>query len=571
MNILESNLDGLGNDPRFDVVVVGAGGAGMAAALFAADAGQSVLLLESSAVVGGTTAWSAGTAWLPLSHHAARVNPHDSAANVSNYLNHAIGEQANPALRSAFLASSADTVSELEAHSALKFRPYPKHPDYISDLPGATLCGRALEPLPFDGRMLGEHFRLLRAPIPEFTVLGGMMVDRTDINHLLAMKRSLVSFKHALHLLVRHALDRLHQPRGTRLVMGNALIGRLLFSLLERPNITLSLHTSLRSIHANQNGVSAIDIVQHGHQKKVSVTKRLILASGGFNRHPQRRQELMPTIDLQWCVGAPGHTGQAQDAAIEVGARLSDKKSTSAFWAPVSLRKRADGSQAVFPHFVMDRAKPGVIAVNQEAERFVNESTSYHLFGLAMQAQAAAGLPTHAYLLCDAKALRQYGLGMVRPGTKNLTSFLRDGYLISGPSLAQLASQLQLPAQKLEETVRSFNAICASGQDPQFQRGTTDYQRNLGDASQPGANPTLGPLLEAPFYALRLFPGDIGASQGLVTNENGQVLDLANLPITGLYAIGNDMQSIMGGVYPAPGITIGPALVFAYRATRQLN
>jgi succinate dehydrogenase/fumarate reductase flavoprotein subunit len=563
MKIVTNSLTNLGSDLAFDVVVVGAGGAGMAAALFAANVGSSVLLIESQPVVGGTTAWSAGTAWLPLSQHAASVNPSDNLDNVSTYLDHAVGDQADRSLRAAFLASAAKTVSELEANSQVKFRAYPRHPDYLSDLPGSTLCGRALEPLPFDGRLLGKHFSLLRAPIPEFTVLGGMMVDRTDIAHLLSMKRSYASLRHALKLLTRHAIDRFSHPRGTRLVMGNALVGRLLASLLDQPKVSLALNTTLTRLHIEQDRVRAIVVRHENADVNITVNKRLILASGGFNRHPEKRQELLPNIELQWCVGSPGHTGQALDAAIAAGAHLDKQPGTSAFWAPVSLRKREDGSNAVFPHFVMDRAKPGVLAVNQHGKRFVNESTSYHLFGLAMQAPS--------YLICDARALQQYGLGMVRPGTKRLEPFLADGYLVRGTTLQELAQKLQLPANALEETVSRFNAAAAEGLDTEFQRGTTAYQRNLGDPNSVSKNPTMGALDKAPYYALRLYPGDIGACRGLVTNENGQVLDLANSPIGGLYAIGNDMQSIMGPVYPAPGITIGPALVFAYRATRDLT
>ncbi|WP_204376956.1 FAD-dependent oxidoreductase [Aquitalea pelogenes] len=206
------NLPAQGSE--FDVVVIGAGGAGLAAALFAGLAGQKVLLVEHSEYVGGTTALSGGTTWIPSTLHSARVNPQDTLAEAARYLDNAIGERADPALRQAFLQAGPAAVAALEAATEVKFRPYPKHPDYISDLPGSTLNGRALEPLPFDGRLLGELFAVLRPPIPEFTVLGGMMVDRTDINHLLKLKSSLPSFRHSLKLLLRHASDRLSYPRA---------------------------------------------------------------------------------------------------------------------------------------------------------------------------------------------------------------------------------------------------------------------------------------------------------------------------------------------------------------------
>jgi succinate dehydrogenase/fumarate reductase flavoprotein subunit len=230
------------------------------------------------------------------------------------------------------------------------------------------------------------------------------------------------------------------------------------------------------------------------------------------------------------------------------------------------LRKRPDGSTAVFPHFVMDRAKPGMITVNQAGERFVNESTSYHLFALGMQA-AQKAVP--AYLVADAKALRQYGMGMVRPGGKGLAPFLADGYLTEAASLEELASKLGISAEGLAQAVADNNAFAQTGVDTQFQRGVTAYQQNIGDAAAGGLNPNLGAISEGPYYAVKLYPGDIGAAQGLQTNGHAQVLNAQGQAIGGLYAVGNDMNSIMGGVYPAPGITIGPGLVFAYLASRH--
>ncbi|MEY2844381.1 MAG: hypothetical protein RI920_2418 [Pseudomonadota bacterium] len=598
-----AQLSELPVDAAFDVVVIGAGGAGLAASLFAALRGQRVLLVERTAWVGGTTAWSAGTTWVPGTHHAAAVNPADTLADAARYLNRAVGERSPAALRQSFLDHGPQAIAFLESHSQVAFRPYARHPDYLSELEGSTVCGRALEPLPFDGRLLGRWFGLLRPPIPEFTVLGGMMVDRTDINHLLGMAESWASLRHATRLVLRYLSDRLRHARGTRLVMGNALVGRLLYSLSQQPGVTLLLNTSVEALHrglhpgnaAGQrdgNRVDALTLVGEGEgegegegagegqagQRRVVVAAAagVVLASGGFNRHPQRRAEMLPGTPLQWCPGAPGHTGSVQALALGLGARYGQGGLTPAFWAPVSLRTRADGSTAVFPHFVMDRAKPGMLTVNAAGQRFVNESTSYHLFGLAMRCQgepgggSSAAVPP-AYLICDADALRRYGLGMARPGGRGLAPLLADGYLTQAPTLDALARQLHLPPAALSATVERFNAHAQTGIDPDFGRGETAYQRNLGDPAWPGANPTLGGLHQAPFYAVRLFSGDIGAATGLATNAHGGVLDGEEQPIPGLYAVGNDMHSIMGGVYTAPGITLGPGLVFAWLATRHMH
>jgi hypothetical protein len=567
MQVLKNGLDGLKDGTEFDLVVIGAGGAGLSAALFAAIDGAKVLVVERTEYVGGTTAWSAGTTWVPGTHHGSAVNPSDTLAEVTTYLNHAVGSQAPAALRDAFLKSGPEAVAKIEAQTPVRFRPYPKHPDYISDLPGSTLNGRALEPVPFDGRLLGELFPLLRPPIPEFTVLGGMMVDRTDINHLLAMTKSWPSFKHSVSILWRHLRDRLSHARGTRLVMGNALVGHLLHALSKQGRATLALQTSVDELERDSKGrVVAVRLSSGTGRARVLAKCGVVLASGGFNRDPVLRAQKLPGIPAEWCPAAPGHTGEAQALARGLGAVEGQGAISPAFWAPVSLRKRADGSTAVFPHFVMDRAKPGMITVNQAGERFVNESTSYHLFALGMQ---SAQQTVPAYLVADAKALRQYGMGMVRPGGKGLAPFLADGYLSEGATLDALSNKLGISAEGLARSVADNNAFAQTGVDTQFQRGVTAYQQNIGDAAAGGRNPNLGAISEGPYYAVKLYPGDIGAAQGLKTNEHAQVLNAQGQTIDGLYAVGNDMNSIMGGVYPAPGITIGPGLVFAFLAARH--
>lgn len=551
----------------YDLVVVGAGGAGMATALFAALDGRQVLLVERTAHVGGTTAWSAGTTWVPGTHHAAKVNPGDTLAEAARYLNNAIGERTPAALRQAFLDHGAAAVQRVEEHSDVKFRPYAKHPDYISDLGGSTLAGRALEPVPFDGRLLGDLFRLVRPPIPEFTVLGGMMVDRTDINHLLALTKSFASFRHSLRIIARHGLDRLSHPRGTRLVMGNALVARLLYSLSKQAGVTLALNTSVERFERDGAGVTGVVLQGQGASRSVAVRGGVVLASGGFNRHPGLRAELLPGADMAWCPAAPGHTAEAHAIAKDAGAVYGQGALSNAFWAPVSLRQRADGSTAVFPHFVMDRAKPGMLTVNRQGERFVNESTSYHLFGMAMQ--ATGSVP--AFLVCDASALQKYGIGMVRPGAspKDLAPFLADGYLTRGATLDELAQKLGIDAAGLKASVQEINRCAETGVDPRFHRGETAYQQNIGDATAGTKNPNLGPLRTAPYFAVQLHPGDIGAATGFATDGDARVLDAQGQPVPGLYAVGNDMHSIMGGVYTAPGITIGPGLVFGCLAARH--
>lgn len=554
----------------YDVIVLGSGGAGMAACLFARLNGLSALLVEHTEYLGGTTAFSAGTTWIPGSILAADVGapPNDIEA-ARLFLNKTVGNHANTAMRDAFLSWGPQAIARLHGETQVRFRARPLHPDYIQEAQGATMSGRALEPLPFNGRLLGKRLNLIRPPIPEFTILGGLMVDRDDIPHLLKLTKDPASFLYAAKLFSRYGIDRLIHKRSTRLLMGNALIGRLLASL-DAAGADVITRGNTKALLVENGRVCGIRLLHNNQLSDIIARRGVVMATGGFNRHPLRRAELLPQPLAAYSPGAPGHTGCIHDFALELGAHYGKGALEPVFWAPVSTRRRADGSMAVFPHFVLDRSKPGTIVVNLAGHRFVNESTSYHLFVRAMYEANKTAPSIPAFLIADATALHKYGLGMVRPGGRGLKPFLEDGYLVQAPTLAALADKLGVNQAGLEESVKRMNEFAQTGLDTEFGRGQTAYHRVNGDAAH-GPNPTIGALTTAPFYAVRLQPGDIGAATGMVTNTNAQVMKQDNTPIPGLYAIGNDMQSVMGGVYPGPGITLGPGLAFAYAAAAHLT
>jgi len=223
---------------------------------------------------------------------------------------------------------------------------------------------------------------------------------------------------------------------------------------------------------------------------------------------------------------------------------------------------------AVFPHLVLDRGKPGLIAVNPAGSRFVSEATSYHRFVKAMFAELEDDSAAACFLVCDDEFIASYGLGMVRPRRLNLRNAVADGYVVQADSIRGLAEKLRLPGDALEASVARHNGFAGTGIDSDFGKGSDAYQRNLGDPEH-HPNPCIGPLAKPPFYAVRIYPGDIGASCGLVTNAHAQVLREDGSSIAGLYACGNDMNSIMNGIYPGPGITLGPAMTFGYIAARH--
>ena len=386
-----------------------------------------------------------------------RVGASDSAENVERYLQQIVGNRADAALRARFLKAGPEAVEVLERHSEVKLRAYARHPDYRSELDGAALAGRALEPLPFDGRLLGDAFRLIRPPLPEFTLLGGMMVDRTDIGHLLASTKSVTSLLHSAKLLARYARDRLSHSRGTRLVMGNALVGRLLYSLIRHD---VDILTGAVAGEDRPRRRRSRDRRRAGIERRLAGDQHRGRADFGGWRFQSSRRAACVRWDRRGLVfRRPGSTGDAQDRAIEIGARISDRDLSAAFWAPASIRRRADGSNAVFPHFVLDRGKPGTLVVDSTGRRFVNEAISYHQFALEMLAKAKSAIP--AFLIADAVALRKYGLGMVRPGGWGTKAAVADGYLVAGDTIEQLAQRLNIDPGNLRATVDRMNDVCA--------------------------------------------------------------------------------------------------------------
>jgi succinate dehydrogenase/fumarate reductase flavoprotein subunit len=555
-------------DQSCDILVIGAGAAGLSAAAVAAAEGQRVLLVEGSPWVGGTTAISGGMVWVPANHLMAAAGRPDSLDAARVYLHATVPPDDDPAPLEAFITRGDEAIRYLEAHTALRLRPVMNYPDYYPDRPGATPGGRVLEPMPFDARTLGKAFTLLRAPLPEFLLFGGMMVHRGDIPHLRRAARSPASAWHVARLLARHAFERLHAKRGTTLHLGNALVGWLLKSALDA-GVELRTRCGVRRLLYEGGRVSGVELQSDGAARRVLARRAVILASGGLSHDAALRARYLPaTAGTLSATVPPGAACSGAALALEVGARLSRVGTRQAFWVPGSTFMRRDGTPAVYPHTVTDRGKPGLIAVDRQGQRFVNEALSYHEFGAAQLRDGAQRVP--AWLVCDRQFLWQYGLGAVRPFTRSVQAQVRSGYLKRAQTLAGLAQAIGMPAPAFEATVASFNDGARRGVDSQFGRGADIYQRHLGDPDhQP--NPCVAPIERAPFYAVAVQPADLGMAAGLVTDARARVLDAKDAPIPGLYACGNDMQSVMNGAYPGPGITLGPALVFACLAARDAS
>jgi succinate dehydrogenase/fumarate reductase flavoprotein subunit len=552
-------------DREVDLLIAGAGPAGMTAALVASLEGLDVLLCEKSDQVGGTGATSAGTLWIPGNSESKAAGYDDSAEAAERYLDALIGRSTNRELRTAFLQTGPVAIDYLSARTDVTFLACGKHPDYRSNMPGAAIAGRAIIPQPFDGRLLGEDFRRVRPPIAEYMVFGGMMVGKTDIPPLIGRFQSVANFVYCARLFARYLADRLKYPRGTRLMMGNALIARLFYSLKKR-KVPILFEAAIADLIGDRHGVSGARIVLGGSDIVVKVRRGVVLATGGYGHNKSLRAAFMPQPVPRHSMSHAGNSGDGISIGQRIGARIApEEHGNSGLWTPASITTRPDGSQGLYPHLVLDRAKPGLIAVNSAGRRFVNEAASYHDFVEAML-ESHKHIPSiPAYLICDAPFIKIYGLGLVYPGASNLSRLERAGYLFRGNTLDELAGKISVDAATLRETVARHNRFAETGVDIDFGKGETELNRFNG-ALDHKPNPCIGPLATAPFYALAVWPADIAVSTGLSTDRDARVLGTDGKPIPGLYACGNDMASVMVGSYPGPGTTLGPAVVFGYRA-----
>ena len=554
-----------------DALVVGSGAAGMSAAVTAGHRGLNVLIVEKEPRFGGTTARSGGWLWIPGTALARNWGIVESTDQARTYLRHEAGNSFDAARVDAFLTAGPEAVDFFTSQTAVKFDMPLTFPDYHAEAPGGAQGGRSMVTRPFDGRELGEHIRDLGSPLPELTVFGMMLGSGKEIIHFMRATRSPASALYVARRLSKHFMDVMRHGRGMNLTNGNALAGRLAKSAFDL-KIPLWLSSPVRELIVEDGAVHGAMVERDGRLVRVHARRGVVLACGGFPHDIDRRKKMFPhapTGNEHFSPGPAGNTGDGLRLAESAGGHVEDSLPNAAAWVPVSITERKDGSKGVMPHFI-DRAKPGVIAVTREGKRFANEGNSYHDFVQEMMKAAPPGEEIAAFLLCDHRALRKYGLGCVPPFPMPLGHHLRTGYLKRGATLAELAGRAGINPGELETTVAEFNRAAADGQDPAFGKGSRAYNRYQGDALH-GPNPCIAPIKDGPFYAIKMVIGDLGTYAGIKTDDRARALDAEGHPIAGLYAAGNDMASIMGGNYPGAGITLGPALTFGYIAGKHIS
>ena len=542
-----------------DCLVVGSGGGSMCAALAAAAAGRQVLIVEKTDVVGGSTAMSGGVLWLPDNPVSRRAGVSDSRADALRYFAEVVGDDhpsTSPERVDAFLEAIDPMIDFLE-QQGIPFRHCDGYADYYDDRPGGKANGRSIETELFDTTQLGPWQSRLRISetlpaIPMYTaeVAPATLGGRTA--------RSLWTIAKVAARMAAAAV-RGQSVRGS----GAALQGWMLLAAL-RADIPIWNSTPLTDLIVDDDGaVIGVSALRAGQPIRIRARDGVLLNSGGFSHNEaMRRKYGRQPSSTKWTVANPGDTGEALDAAIRHGAAVDLME--EAWWIPTSVLP--DGSPL---YAVYERSKPHAILVDGDGKRYVNEAASYMEVGQAMYDRNATTAAIPSWWVMDSRNRRRYIWGLT-PGGLTPRNWISSGYMVKADSIDELARGCGIDPLGLRDTVERFNSYAAQGQDPEFHKGERAYDRYYGDP-RVKPNPCVAPVDKPPFYAVALYPGDVGTCGGLVTDEQAQVMRDDGRPIPGLYATGNCTASVMGRTYPGAGASIGASFVFGWLAANHMS
>lgn len=542
-------------DRSVDLVVVGSGGGGFAAALAADHGGLDVLLLEKRGVVGGSTAMSGGIAWIPNNRWMAAAGVPDSYEDAWAYFDAVVGDEgpwSSAERRRAFLTAGPQMLEFLDS-LGVNFLYCEGYSDYYTELAGGRAEGRAVEPVPFDTRRLGEWRGKLQ---PGLAAGIGLAVKTNEMRFMTQYNRSLRCFVTAARVFARTCLARAR--RQSLVTNGAALIARMLQAALAR-RIPIWTEAPVEDLIVAGSRVVGVRTVKDGVPTLVEARKGVLLVAGGFahNAEMRRTHSGDQPNDGHWTMANPGDTGEILGTAMRLGA--STALLDEAWWLPMPADRELAAST-----LNMARQRPGAILVDAAGQRFVNESNSKMEVGKAMYARDKHSRAVPCWLIVDDGYRRRYAHTKSLPG-RFPKSWLARGVLLKGETLEELARRCDIDPGGLRDTVERFNPCARNGLDPDFGRGQSAFNQHNGDPGDK-LNPALGPLDRPPFYATQFIPADIGTCGGLVTNEHAQVLDEQDKPIPGLYAAGNTTATVMGRHYLGPGASIADSMVFGYLA-----
>jgi succinate dehydrogenase/fumarate reductase flavoprotein subunit len=553
-----------------DLLVVGGGAGGLSAAVTAAWHGMKVIVAEKEPVCGGATAWSGGWMWVPLNPLSQADGIIEDPEQPRMYLKNVLGDKYDEARVDALLEAGPHMVGFFENHTALQFVSGTWIADIQGHVPGAGTGGRSVGPKPYDGLKLGKELRAkLRPQLYETSFLGMGIMAGPDLQAFLHATRSPKAFFHAGWRVAFHTIDMAFHRQGMHLVNGVALIARLMKSA-DDLGVQIRVSSPATRLLTDDGAVTGAVLDTPNGPVTVRAGRGVVLAAGGFPNDVARRRDLFPrtpTGEEHWSLAPASANGDGIKLGESVGAAFDTSLASPVAWCPVSLVPYRSGRIGVYPHIV-DRGKPGLIAVLADGRRFVNEADGYYDFVDAMVKAVPEGQEVAAWLICDHAFQRRYPFGMSKPFPVPVWPYARSGYLKMGRTLDDLARACGIDPVGLDRTVAQFNRHARDGEDPEFGRGTTPFNRGSGDPDhQP--NPSLAPIERGPFYAIKVLPGSFGTFAGLKADPHSRVLKADGEPIPGLYAAGSDQANVMGGYYPSGGINIGPAMTFGYIAGRH--
>lgn len=550
-------------DEHYDFVVVGSGGGSMCAGLVLREAGQRVLILEKTELIGGTTARSGGVMWIPDNPFMRRDGVPDSYEQASGYLDALLGEQADapgatPARRRAYL-QQAPRMVEFLLRQGVKLDRVREWPDYYDELPGGSVPGRTVVAPLFNLRELGEWRHRLRATF----IKAPLPASLEEMLELPAYQRSWRVKLLLLKLLLRALGARLLRKQWV--AGGAALQGRMLQAAL-RAGMEIRSSAPVRELLLDSRGVvCGVLSVRDGRPWRIGARLGVLVNAGGFAHNQAMRDQYMPGTSVQWTMAAPGDTGEMICEMMRHGAavaQMNERVGNQQTHPPGSEQ------QEFKPTAQSLTAAPHAILVDQSGVRYLNEGGSYMEYCQRMLARHREVPAVPSWAIFDSQFMARSMLAGTMPGSRKPQSWYDSGYLKRADSLAALAVQLNMDAATLEATVQRFNGFVERNRDEDFQRGARAYDRWLGDATHL-PNETLGSLAQAPFFAVPVLPGDVGTFGGVVCDEQARVLREDGSVIAGLYATGVSAASVMGRRYPGAGASVGPSFVWGYVAARH--